>query len=93
MLSVQSADVLGSMLWSLFDMTDVLCATRRQQFGATVSSPIASVDVHFRNSSTAAGCKLKINVRKYQIKNILRRGHKTLKKKYLFEEKVTFYFY
>lgn len=34
---------------------DVLCDTRTTQFGATVSSPIASFDVHFRSSSIDAG--------------------------------------
>jgi hypothetical protein len=59
MLSVQSSDVPGRIdmaLWSA-GFTLVLCATRFMQLGATVSSPIASVDVHFRKSSTAAGCK------------------------------------
>lgn len=58
MLSVQSSDVLGCMdktVWSADIETDVLWATRTRQLGATVSSPIASFDVHFRNSSTAAG--------------------------------------
>jgi hypothetical protein len=33
----------------------VLCDTLATQSGATVISPIASFDVHFLNSSTAAG--------------------------------------
>lgn len=59
MLSVQSSgevlDVARSEI-TLVSTIDVLCDTRATQLGATVSSPIASLDVHLRSSSTANGC-------------------------------------
>lgn len=53
--SVQSWEVLGrieTIVWSAFD---VLWETLDRQSGATVTSPIASFEVHFLSSSTAAG--------------------------------------
>lgn len=43
---------------------EVLWPTRDIQSGVTVMSPSASVDVHFRSSSTAAGCNKVVNMRK-----------------------------
>lgn len=54
-LSGQSSDGPAGKDIIVWSATDVLCDTRARQLGATVSSPIASFDVHFRKSSMAAG--------------------------------------
>lgn len=41
---------------AMVELCNELLPTLAKQFGATVISPIASDDVHFRKSSIAAGC-------------------------------------
>lgn len=79
MLSVQSSAALGrakdTALWSA-TFTLVLCATRAMQFGSTVTSPIASFDVHFRKSSTAAGYKKQREIKETFLNNWILNDYK-----------------